>query len=277
MKLIVSSRIDTASQNIKNAILSMGDFDKEKKGGYDFYTGDGVSIVEVDERLIYLDHIDRKLKRIANFDEILFASRHSSRDGRKIVTTHCTGNVGEAKYGGKPYSLAKPSPFTMKNFSLSIVKKLNETEFEFTLEATHHGPSEISIPSAFYEVGSTEREWRDEEIAWIVGESILEAVKVENEWKVAVGVGGTHYIPRQTEIELTTVFAFSHNFPKYTFGYLNEGFMRYALEISGAETIIVDEKSANSKVKSLLRKISEETGIGLLRSKEAKKQRIENS
>ncbi len=274
MKLIVCSKVDMASQNIKEALLSLRDFDMTEKGGFDFYIADDVSVVDVDKRLIYLDDIDRRLMEIMNFDEILFASRHSSKDGRKIVTTHCTGNAGRADYGGKPYSLAKPSPATMKNFSLVVSKKLSETDFEFTMEATHHGPSEISTPSAFYEIGSTEEAWKDKDVAWIVAESMLEALEMSSEWKTAVGVGGTHYIPRQTEIELSTVFAFAHNFPKYTFNDLNESFLIHAMELSEAEVIVMDEKSVNSRMKSLLREISEKTGLELLRSKEAKKQRI---
>ena len=274
MKLIVCSKADVASQNIKDALMSLEDFEKEKIGDYDFYIGNDVSIADVNERLIYADHLDEKLKRHLDFDEILFASRHSSKDGRKIITTHCTGNAGRADYGGKPYSLAKPSPATMKNFSLTVYRKLADTDFEFTMEATHHGPSEISTPSAFYEIGSTEDEWKDRDIAWIVAESMLKALKMNFEWRIAVGVGGTHYIPRQTEIELSTVFAFAHNFPKYTFSDLNENFLLHAIELSEAEVMIIDEKSVNSRVKSLTREISEKTGLEFLRSKEAKRQRI---
>ncbi len=274
MKLIVCSKKDVASQNIKEALLSMKSFERERKEGYDFYLSGNLGIVDVDERLIYADRIDERLKRLIDFDEILFASRHSSKDGRKIVTTHCTGNVGRADYGGKPYSLAKPSPLTMKNFSLSVSEKIAGTDFEFTLEATHHGPSEISTPSAFYEIGSTEREWRNSDVAWIVAESMIEALNMNSDWKVAVGVGGTHYIPRQTEIELTTIFAFAHNFPKYTFDDLSESFLINAIQFSEAEVLVMDEKSVNSRVKSMLREISEKIGLELLRSKEAKNQRI---
>ncbi len=274
MKLIVCSKKDVASQNIKESLLSMKDFERERIGDYDFYLSNNVAIADVDERLIYADRIDERLKRLIDFDEILFASRHSSKDGRKIVTTHCTGNAGRADYGGKPYSLAKPSPSTMKNFSLLVSKKIADTDFEFTMEATHHGPSEISTPSAFYEIGSTEEEWRDMDVAWIVAESMIEALNMNSEWKVAVGVGGTHYIPRQTEMELSTVFAFAHNFPKYTFDDLNESFLIHAIELSKAEVLVMDEKSVNSRIKSMLREISEKTGLELLRSKEAKKQRI---
>ncbi|WP_457591675.1 D-aminoacyl-tRNA deacylase [Geoglobus sp.] len=275
MKLIICSKVDPASQNIKNALLSMRDFEKRVVGDYELYLSEGIAIADIDVRLIYADGIDERLAKVIDFDEILFASRHSSKDGRKIVTTHCTGNVGRADFGGKPYSLAKPSPMTMKNFSILVAERLEGTDYEFTLEATHHGPSEISTPSAFYEIGSTEDEWRDEEVAWIVAESMLEAIDGRKDWKVAVGVGGTHYVPRQTEIELGTVYAFSHNFPKYTFEDLNEDFLAYAIEMSGAEVVIIDEKSANSRTKALVNAVAERLGVEVLKSKHAKKHRLD--
>ncbi|MBE8539877.1 D-aminoacyl-tRNA deacylase [Geoglobus acetivorans] len=271
MKLIVCSKEDLAGQNIKNVLLSNGDFDRKVVGEYEFHVSEKCAIVEVKERLIYCDNLDERLSKLIEFDEIVFASRHSSKDGRKIVTAHVSGNVGRADYGGLPYRLAKPAPITMKNFSIAVSKKIPDTEYEFTLEATHHGPSEIKKPCAFYEIGSTEEEWRDEDIAHIVADAILEALKGENNWKVAVGVGGTHYVPRQTEIELNTVFAFAHNFPKYTFQDLTPEFLKYAIDLSNAEIIIFDEKSANSKVKQLIKEVAEMVGIEAIRSKEAKK------
>ncbi len=273
MKLILCSKKDPASMNIKNAILSIEDVEKRKIGDREFYFGSDFIIAEIEERLIYADHIDEILSKYVNFDEIIFASRHSSKDQRKIFTVHVSGNVGSADFGGKPYSLAKPSPITMKNYVLAIKNKLNrKPEFEFTLEVTHHGPSEISTPSAFYEIGSTESEWVDEEAGMIVAESILEAIRDERrDWNIAVGVGGTHYAPRQTEIILTTNFTFGHNFAKYTFNDLNEDIIIKAIELSDAKFIIYDEKSVVSKIKKMLFNIAEKAGIEVLKTKEVKK------
>ncbi len=273
MKLIVCSRRDPASMNILNALLSLEDFEKGRRGEYIFYFADDVAIAEVEERLIYADHIDRRLSKYVEFDEILFASRHSSKDGRRIFTTHVSGNVDRADYGGKPYSLAKPSPLTMKNYVMALKTKLDrKPDFEFTLEATHHGPSEIKKPSAFYEIGSDEDAWKDEEAAAIVAESMLEAVRSgKRDWKIAVGVGGTHYAPRQTEIILSTSVAFGHNFAKYTFDALTEDFLAKAIELSEAELLIYDEKSVVSRVKKMLTSVAESCGVRLMKSKEAKK------
>ncbi len=273
MHIVIFSQTDIAGMNIRDRLLSMLDFEKKKFDDVTIYYGEKFHLAEIKERLIYADHVDLKLKKHVEFDRIVFASRHSSKDERKIFSVHVSGNVGTADYGGKVYSLAKPDPFTMKNYVLALRAKLNrKPEFQFTMEVTHHGPSEISIPSAFYEIGSTEKEWKDEEAGEIVAESIVEAIESDKRnWNVAIGIGGTHYAPRQTDIILSTTFTFGHNFAKYTFDYLNEGFICKALEITETDTVIIDEKSTTSKIKAMLQKISEERGVRIFRSKEVKK------
>uniref|UniRef100_A0A7J2TJY1 D-aminoacyl-tRNA deacylase n=1 Tax=Archaeoglobus fulgidus TaxID=2234 RepID=A0A7J2TJY1_ARCFL len=273
MKLIIGSREDKASMNIVSNLLSFDEFEKRKAGDYTLYIGEEFAIAEINERLIYADFIDEKLSNFLDFDEILFVSRHSSKDGRKIFTCHVSGNPGKSEYGGKPRSLARPSPMTIKNFMLAMKKRMDrKPDFELTLEATHHGPSEIKKPCAFYEIGSTEREWVDKEAGEIVAEAIVEAINSRrSEWKIAVGIGGTHYVPRQTEIVLETEFTFGHNFAKYTFGDLDLEILRKAIEMSSANFLIYDEKSVISEVKKLIGSIE---GVEILKSKEAKKFRL---
>jgi len=274
MHLIVCSTEDLASQNIKSNLIDLLDPDERKVGDYTFYEAGEIGVIEVKERLIYADYLDERLKKLGlEFEEILFASRHSSKDKRKMFSVHVSGNVATADYGGKPYSLAKPSPIRIKNYVLALKDKLDrKPEFQFTLEVTHHGPSEISTPSAFYEIGSTEDEWRDEEAGRIVAESMIEAIRdPRSDWQVAVGVGGTHYAPRQTEIILTTTFTFGHNFAKYTFEGLNKEILIKAVELSKAEYIVIDEKSTTSAIKSLIREVVDELGIQMLKSKDVKR------
>ncbi len=274
MHLIVCSLKDLASVNIRDCLLSILNAEERVLGEFKLYDAGDIGVLEVERDLLYLDNLDERLRSLGlEFQDVLFASRHSSKDKRKIFTVHVSGNVERADYGGKPYSLAKPAPFVIKNYVLSIVKRIDrKPEFTFTLEATHHGPSEISTPSAFFEIGSTEEEWRDREAAEIVAESLVEALRSERrDWEVAVGVGGTHYVPRQTEIILETTFTFGHNFAKYTFNGLNVEILRKAVDLSDARYIVIDEKSVNSRVKGLVREVSDLTGVEVLKSKEVKK------
>ncbi len=270
MKIVVFSKKDVASQNIKNVLISMLSPDERRVGEYTVYNFGNFVGVEIEERLIYADGLDEKLEKFLNFDEIIFASRHSSQDQRKILTAHFTGNLERADFGGKPYSLAKPSPNTLKNYCLSVKDSVPEG-YEFSLEATHHGPSEIKKRSVFVEIGSTEEEWRDEEAAEVVAKGILDAIESEDRWKVAISVGGTHYAPRQTEIVLNTSVTFGHIFPKYTYESLTPEFLVRAYELSEAEFIVIDEKSVNSKVKSKIFEAAEILKTEVLKSKEVKR------
>ncbi len=276
MKLILYSQKDPAGLNIVNCILSMVDYEERKMGGDNpFYDCGDFGIVGIQERLIYADYVDVELSKHLDFNEILFASRHSSKDGRKILTVHTTGNVSTADFGGKPYSVAMPAPSTMKNYALWLKEEMSELgEYEFTMEATHHGPSEIRTPSAFYEIGSTEEEWRDEDAAMCVAKSMLKAIEDEREWRVALGIGGTHYAPRQTEILLETTFTFSHIFAKYTFQGLSKEFLVKAIELGGSDCIIYDDKSTTSPVKRMLTEVAEERGLEILKAKHAKKYKL---
>jgi len=249
--------------NIRDNLFSLLDFDERKIEDMIYYQGDVLSILEIDEMLIYSDYLDEKLRKHISFDEIIFASRHRSKDGRKIFTVHVSGNIGTADFGGKKFSLAKPAPITMKNYVLALKEKLGrKPEFEFTMEVTHHGPSEIKTPSAFYEIGSSEEEWKDDEAGRIVAESIVEAVQSDRkEWNVAVGIGGTHYAPRQTEIMLGTSFTFGHNFAKYTFQHLTKEFIIKALKVTETDIIIIDEKSTTSPIKAMLSEISDRVTV----------------
>ena len=268
MKLVVFSKDDLASQNIKNFILTEVSADEKRVEDYTIYDFGDFLGVEIRERLIYADFLDEKLSKFLNFDEIIFASRHSSKDGRKILTAHFTGNLDRADYGGRTYSLAKPSPDTLKNYVLSLDVP---DDFEFSLEATHHGPSEIKKKSLFVEIGSTEEEWKDEVAGEAVGKAIIEAVKSEKEWKKAISVGGTHYAPRQTEIVLETTVTFGHIFAKYTFESLTPEFLINAYEVSEAEFIVIDEKSVNAKVKEKIFTAAQKVGAEVLKSKEVKR------
>ncbi|ADC64459.1 Protein of unknown function DUF516 [Ferroglobus placidus DSM 10642] len=268
MKLVVFSKKDPASQNIKNFIFTEFSAEEKKVEDFTIYDFGEFLGVEIEERLIYADFLDEKLSKFLSFEEMIFASRHSSKDGRKILTAHFTGNLERADYGGKAYSLAKPSPDTLKNYVLNL--ELPEG-FEFSLEATHHGPSEIKKKSLFVEIGSTEEEWKNEEAGEAVGRAIIEAVKSESKWKKAISVGGTHYAPRQTEIVLETTVTFGHIFAKYTFESLTPEFLVKAFELSEAEFIVIDEKSVNAKVKEKIFSAAQRIEAEVLKSKEVKR------
>jgi len=156
-----------------------------------------------DSRLIGLDHLDREL----DCDLIIFLSRHSSEHPRPVLTVHVTGNIAEAALGGFAGSLAVASPEWMHAVLGNLEKNAPEG-YHITYEVTHHGPTELATPSFFVEIGSTEKEWTDLRAGYAVAQSVLEAHP--HDTINVLGIGGSHYARRETEIALQSRTAFGH-------------------------------------------------------------------
>jgi D-aminoacyl-tRNA deacylase len=106
---------------------------------------------------------------------------------------------------------------------------------------THHGPTGLSHPSFFVEIGSTEKEWTDPIAGKAVAESILSATLLAP--VPLIGFGGTHYAARETEIALTSRGAFGHIAHTREVPGLNESTIRSMVEKSGAVAAYIDRKA----------------------------------
>ncbi|WP_181391583.1 D-aminoacyl-tRNA deacylase [Methanospirillum lacunae] len=191
---------------------------------------------QFDERLIYIE----PSSLTTDADLIIFLSRHASKEPRSVLTVHVTGNFGNAVFGGNPGTLT-PAATDMMHAILNRLAKEVPEGYEVTYEATHHGPTSLSIPSCFVEMGSTEREWKDRNAATAIARAVIEA---EPEGVISlVGFGGTHYAQRQTEITLTTRGGFGHIMPTRDLVYLNQAMFDEMVSSSGAEAIYIDRKS----------------------------------
>jgi D-aminoacyl-tRNA deacylase len=95
--------------------------------------------------------------------------------------------------------------------------------YEITVEATHHGPTSLSKPVLFVEIGSTSKQWGDERAAEVVGDALVDALTKTTIWdKVAIGFGGTHYPQKIKEAVIEGEFAVSFVAPKYVLEYVDE-------------------------------------------------------
>ena len=116
--------------------------------------------------------------------------------------------------------------------------------YRVSYEATHHGPTEISTPSLFVEVGSTDKEWRDPVAGTAVAMSVLESSP--GECIPLIGLGGTHYARRETEISLNSRGAFGHIAPSREIPSIDPGMIRQMAEKSGAVAAFIDKKALRS-------------------------------
>ena len=193
----------------------------------------------VGERLIYQDYLDRDM----DADLIIFLSRHSSVNPVPVLTVHVTGNLSTADFGGLPGSLPPASPAWMQ----AVLKNLASRAppgYRVAYEVTHHGPSELSTPSFFVEVGSTEKEWRDTAAGYAVAESVLNA---DPEDAIPlIGFGGTHYATRETEIALSSRGAFGHIAHSREVGNMSEDTVRRMAGQTGAVAAYIDKKALKS-------------------------------
>jgi len=273
---IICSAPDLASQNIKKHLLSLREWkplELPENSGFSAArkSSDGkFRLVEIEEIHVFQDRLDKKLETAGlPASLIIFASKHRGKEEVNSLTVHCTGNPSEeARLGGRPKELAVSSPPAMKSI-LKEMKRLAEEKglkYDVTLEVTHHGPTELSVPSIYAEIGSTEKQWEDLEAGEVAAKAIL-AVSLE-EVPVALGFGGGHYAMRQTGLLLETDISFGHNFPKYQLDFVDEALIRQAVEKSNADFAYFDRKSMKSEDRNRISAILEKLGLKVLKESE---------
>ncbi|MDD1719033.1 MAG: D-tyrosyl-tRNA(Tyr) deacylase [Methanoregulaceae archaeon] len=252
--LLVSSRLDPAGTSIHREIMRLLREEERSLPGDRRY-----DLMRVQGRLIEQDHLDESL----SFDLIVFLSRHSSKNPVPVLTVHPTGNFFDADLGGRPRSLAPAEPAWMYTV-LRNLARLAPAGYRVSYEATHHGPTELRTPSFFVEIGSTDHEWRDPIAAAAVARSVMEAGP--GNIIPLIGLGGTHYTTRQTEIALTTPGAFGHIAPTGIAGRLTFADIRSMSDKSSAIGAYIDRKSLSSDDLSRIEQMVGTTGLVLLQT-----------
>jgi len=270
--LVVASRADEASMNIARAFLDL--YGLEPTGlefeGSPVYARGDIALIFTDLETIYAEHVDKALEDVG---AIIFISKHASRAGKACLSTHTPGNLGpEADYGGKPMELAWSDPGRMAVALRTLVEARDELgllDYAPCLEATHHGPTGLSVPVLFVEIGSTPDRWADRRAAEAVARAAWEAARARPEVKKAVGFGGGHYAPKFTKLVLEDVgIAVGHIVPKFAFQaygpsrWLVEGPVRKTW--GGCEAVVVDKKGLRSSNRKLVISMAEEMGLEVL-------------
>lgn len=234
---IVVSRADSASVHIGEHLLDVGSWERHEDatrpdgaGGGAYYRTDGFELREFDDLHIDLDDPAAAFSEPPAF--LAFVSRHSGETG-KLLTAHVTGNFGPASYGGEPGTLARAAPGAEKRVVEALATHAPDG-YEIGIECTHHGPTNVSVPSLFVELGSDEPQWSDPEAARAVARAVLDlrgtgpdlvdgngvgggvggggvADNTTTTYpRHIVGFGGGHYAPRFTRIVRETAWAVGH-------------------------------------------------------------------
>lgn len=248
---LVHSRQDPGGKNIRNQIDSL-----LSAAGRELFPLERhhLHFHETEGRLIGQDYLDRSL----DADLLIFLSRHSSINPFPVLTVHVTGNIGTADLGGKSCSLAVAAPGWM-HAVLCRLPFHAPPGYRVSYEVTHHGPSELETPSFFVEIGSTEREWQDPAAGTAVARSVLEADPAET--IDLVGIGGTHYARRETEIALASRAAFGHIVHSRDISKVDSGMLRHLMKKGNARAVYLDRKALSAGDLSRLSALIERAGI----------------
>ncbi|GAB3693726.1 D-aminoacyl-tRNA deacylase [Halorubrum pallidum] len=286
MIAIVVSRADSASVRIGEQLLSIGDWESREDtarpdaaGGGAYYRTDGFELREFDGLHIDLDDPTDAFETDGEAPEFLvFVSRHSGDSG-ELLTAHVTGNFGPAPYGGEPETLSRAAPGAEKRVIAALATHA-PAGYDVGIECTHHGPTDVSVPSLFVELGSDEPQWRDTDAARAVARAVLDLRGTgpdlhasgsgdgEADPRHVVGFGGGHYAPRFTRIVRETAWAVGHVGADWSLGEMgapdaNRDVIERAFERSRADLAVVegDRPALSSVIDDLGYRVVSETWV----------------
>ncbi len=273
MRVIVTSQEDIAGRNIFRVLREeLGFAEAGEFEGMPLLKRGEVVAIATERRQTEAEHLDEHFPKAEYY---VFATRHKAQAERRTLTVHVTGNLGrEAKVGGSPETLAYAHPSAMKVALLALERARRELnlDYEVSFEATHHGPTQLLKPVLFVEVGSTEKEWRDLQAVRAVAKAALEAALCKESYEACVGVGGTHYAPRHTELAQETQYAVGHIIPSYAIAQLTLEVFAQAVEKSGAGFVYLDWKGMKREEREKALALAEELGVPVKRRRELQAQ-----
>jgi len=124
---------------------------------------------------------------------------------------------------------------------VSALRQLREGSerlgMEATYESTHHGPA-LEVPGFFVEIGYADLPTPPAEAVRVL-QTVIPRISSEPRDRVAMGVGGGHYVPHFTELALSRRWAFGHLFSRHALETIDAATAREAFAQSpGAEGIV---------------------------------------
>ena len=233
MQLLVAYRDDPAGHNMAKFIL------QDMKNDGEIYRGKYFDLLIIPTPAISADWLEEKF----SYDGFVFLSKHAAESGVLALTCHSTGNFSEAKFGGNNRQVAIPHPHLQKSYLQKLWQNRKDfSEFQITIEATHHGPTDLNKPSIFIEIGTTEKQWNDSTLCNSIAKIVVEIMKSEQKSNpVAICFGGTHYPDKFTKELIHGKFALGTVIPKHALDFLDEELFSHILDRNNmAKTALLD-------------------------------------
>jgi D-aminoacyl-tRNA deacylase len=232
MELLVAYEQDPAGHNMAKFLS------KQMKKDGDIYRGKNFDLVVISTPAISADWLEEKY----HYDGFVFLSKHAAQSGELALTCHSTGNFDTAQFGGNERQVAVPHPHLQKSYLQTLWKNRRSfSEFQITIEATHHGPTALSKPAIFIEIGTTEKQWNNESlcnsVAKLVLQTLSESIKTN---PVAICFGGTHYPEKFTKELIEGKHALGTVIPKHALEFLDKSLFSHILDRNKVKTALLD-------------------------------------
>ena len=222
MELLIAYQKDPAGHNIAKFISQ----ELEKNG--DVYNGKNFDLAIISSPAISADWLEEKF----DYDGYVFLSKHAAESGTLALTCHSTGNFDVAKFGGNSQQVAIPFPSFQKTYLQNLWKNRTDfPDFQITIEATHHGPTDLNKPSIFIEIGTTQKQWNDVELCNSIAQIVKKTFeKPLQQFPSAVCFGGTHYSQKFTNEIINGKFALGTVIPKHAIEFLEQSLFQHIIE-----------------------------------------------
>ncbi len=259
MLLLVAYRDDPAGYNMacclsKEMVLRDGVF----HGKY-------YDMVVIPTPAISADWLSEKY----SYDGYVFLSKHAAVSGDLALTCHSTGNFSAAEFGGSPRRVAIPMPHLQKAYLQRLKHhQYAFSNFDITIEATHHGPTDLDKPSIFIEIGTTEEQWTDihlcQSVSNIIHDTLSSSIPDDN--PVAICFGGTHYPVKFTEELLSGNHALGTVIPKHAIDDLDSDLFSHIMAQNNMATVaLLDWKGMNRIHKHKVLNLLDATGLKVIK------------
>jgi D-aminoacyl-tRNA deacylase len=177
----------------------------------------------------------------------VMAGFHTGHPPLPILTVHSIGNptAQSTKYVSA-YTLAYTSARAVKNAILYLKKYMEEfglKGFEVMQEVTHGSPVEFKIPIIDFEIGSTEKEYKNELAGKVLAHALFHLSDPTNIIP-AIGIGGLHYATKFRDVNLYSKIAVGHIFATFVLHDFKEEIFKQAIEktIEKVEAVVIDKK-----------------------------------
>jgi D-aminoacyl-tRNA deacylase len=222
MQLLVAYQDDAAGNNMANFISH------DMKKDDEIYRGKDFDLLIIPTPAISADWLEEKY----SYDGFVFLSKHAAESDVLALTCHSTGNFSDAKFGGKNRQVAIPHPDLQKSYLQKLWEHKNDfSDFQITIEATHHGPTALNKPSIFIEIGTTEKQWTDNSLCSSVAKLVAETLQEQQKSSpVAICFGGTHYPDKFTKEIIQGKHALGTVIPKHGLDFLDQELFSHILE-----------------------------------------------